>query len=687
MRKPLESNPPQVNQSVRRYLAPINPITVAIALAFGSSSTLYAFEFSAADGALTGSFDTTISIGGLWRMQKPDSALISIANGGTSRDPNGDDSNINYQRGDLVSAPLKVTHDLELNYGDYGAFLRASYFYDEALMSKSELSREVQREVGRDAEILDAFVRGRFYLSDRELNVRAGRQVVNWGESTFIQNGINIINPIKVSRLRIPGSELREGLMPIGMLWAAQEVTDNITVEAVWLAEWDKTEIDPVGTFFSTNDFIGTGGQIAYTGFGRRDDGNAAPGIFPAAPTGQLFAPRSEDRTPSGGDEFGFALRTFLPELNFSEFGFFHSTYHSRIPFASGYRGGITTPGTIAGPLPPGASDALTAAGLPVAPALPGCTVVDIPTFGALHNPTNIGNLATVLGGNIAAATQLSALNATNAACGNSALLGGPGSYFVEYPRNIRLYGVSFNTAGPWGMALQGEYSYRPNQPLQLPSAELLGAALGIGNQLTSTDPVAAAQVPYGTEISGYRRVRMHQIQATATQALPQVLGADQLLLVGEAGYTRLDLPSDLKFAAPGCHLPQPGSATAASFGSTSTDCFATRSSWGYRAVARLEYPNAIGAATLSPRLVFAHDVSGRSPTFNEGAKAVTVGLGLNFLQTWQADLAYTTFFGGKTYGGTDPLPVPAGQAQTYASHSNPMRDRDFLALSVSYSF
>ncbi|MEY6430828.1 DUF1302 domain-containing protein [Thioalkalicoccus limnaeus] len=660
----------------------------AVALAIAAPS-VSAFEFTS--GEITGSFDTTLSVGALWRLQNRESSLISLANGGSSRDPNADDGNLNYDRGELVSLAFKATHDLELNYRDYGAFVRASYFYDDAIMGKGELNRSARHEAGRDAELLDAFVRGRFDVAGRDLNLRLGRQVVSWGESTFILNGINILNPINVSRLRIPGSELREGLMPTTILWGAQELTDNLSLEALWMAQWEKTKIDPVGTFLSTNDFVAKGGSTAYTGFGRRNDGNALPGIFPVDPAGQLSAPRSPDRQPGDGGEYGVALRAFLPALNFTELGFYHVNYHSRIPYASGYRGGITTPGTIAGPLPGGADAALGAAGIPVAPGAPGCTVVDIPTFGALHSAANIGALAGVLGGNIALATQLSALNATNAACGNAARRGGAGSYFVDYPKDIQLFGVSFNTSGPAGIALQGEYSYRRNQPLQLPSAELLGAALGIGNQLTGTDPAAAAAVPYGTEITGYRRVEMHQMQMTATKALSRVLAADQVILVGEVGYTRLQLPSDIRFAAPGCHLPQPGSATAASYGSTDTNCFATKDSWGYRLLARFEYPNAIGPATLFPRIAFFHDVDGRSPTFNEGAKALTLGVELNYRQKWQADLAYTSFFGGDKVRGVDtPSPgqsLPPGQPAAYASHTNPLVDRDFLAMSVSYSF
>ena len=40
------------------------------------------------------------------------------------------------------------------------------------------------------------------------------------------------------------------------------------------------------------------------------------------------------------------------------------------------------------------------------------------------------------------------------------------GNYFIEYPEDIQLYGVSFNTQlGTSGWALQGEYSLRQDVP------------------------------------------------------------------------------------------------------------------------------------------------------------------------------------------------------------------------------
>jgi len=43
---------------------------------------------------------------------------------------NADDGNLNYDKGDLVQAPLKVTQDLTLSLGDWGLFLKGLFFYD-----------------------------------------------------------------------------------------------------------------------------------------------------------------------------------------------------------------------------------------------------------------------------------------------------------------------------------------------------------------------------------------------------------------------------------------------------------------------------------------------------------------------------------------------------------------------------
>ncbi|MBS0001850.1 MAG: DUF1302 domain-containing protein [Thioalkalivibrio sp.] len=590
-------------------------------MALGAGAPVHGFEISSEGGEVRGSFDTTVSLGARWRMEKPDDGLIGIANGGTARSVNEDNGNLNWDRGEVVSLAAQVTHDLDLNYRNYGAFVRATYFYDDAVMSKDGLSSEARDQAGRDFEILDAYVRGDFDVGERWLGVRLGRQVVNWGESTFIQNGINVLNPIDVSRLRIPGSELREGLMPLNMLWAAHDLTDRLSVEGVWMLEWEETRIDPEGTFFSSNDFLSPGGEQVFVGFGRTNDLSSPQ---TNAPFSAIGAPRASDREPSDSGQYGVAVRYFADQLNFTEFGLYFVRYHSRTPFASGIAGAPTVfeQGQETVVLPDGAGGFV-----PAPPGVP------------------------------------------------------QARYFAEYPEGIRLWGLSFNTPGPWGIALQGEYSYRPNQPVQIAAPELLLAALGQGNQIPPENIGADG------EIKGYQRVTAQQVQLSATKAFGPTFGAQQFIALGEVGYTRLDLPRDVPFNAPGVFLPAEDSDRTTAFGAFQDNGYASRDSWGYRVVGRMDYPNALGSATLSPRLVFSHDVSGRSPTFNEDAKALTLGLGVNYLQNFTADISYTSFFGGERIRGTDPVPNPFGQPQDYSSHTNPLKDRDFLAISVSYSF
>jgi hypothetical protein len=586
-------------------------------------------------GEILGSFDTTLSAGVQIRMQDQDKSLYGIANGGTGRSVNDDDGNLNYDKGDVTSAPIKATHDLEVKYRNYGIFNRVSYFYDIENHDSNKLGRRGEDRLGAEFDLLDLFAYGSFNVAGRRVDARAGRQVVNWGESTFIPNSINSINPVDVSKLRQPGSEIKEALLPTSMLWSSLQITDTLSAELLWLMTWDRTEIDPRGSFFSNNDVLSDDSDKVFAGFGRRADDRSPPlaPVTPPAtpnPTAQLWGDRISDRRPDDKrGQYGAALRHYAEWLKNTELGLYYLRYHSRTPFASGLRAGPQGPGP-----------------------------------GGLPNPLALSAYA--IGQPAGTVAQGSAF------------------YFAEYPEDIDLYGISFNTDGPFGIALQGEYSWRPNQPVQLEDVEVVLAVLGLPNNITG---MGAGAVPQGTKIQGYRRVDMHQAQMTATKAFGPMFKAQQFTLLGEVGYTFLELPKGVLFNGPGTNLPSMAAASALSAGSTQQgQGYADRSSWGYRLVSRLDYENLIGAVGVSPRLVFAHDVNGVGPTFNQETKALTLGLGFNYLQRWQADLAYTSFFGGRTYSGTDPTATP-GQPASYASSANPLKDRDFLAVSVSYAF
>ncbi|HEX4944643.1 MAG TPA: DUF1302 domain-containing protein [Usitatibacteraceae bacterium] len=625
---------------------------LAIALALAGAGPALAVQFDMENG-LTGSVDTTLSYGISVRTGKRDPALIGIANGGTSRSVNEDDGDRNYDRNKAFANIAKATTDVELKYGRFGFFGRGTAFYDFENANNDKLGPTAKDRVGKNVQGLDGFVSAAFEPMGKNLRLRAGRQVISWGESTFLPNGINVINPVDLTKLRIPGSELKEAFLPTTGLWANQELTKNASLEGFYLTNHDKIRIDPRGTYFSNNDFASDDSDRVIITFGRRRDqtsppsnpipaatpqiGSVASALYgPFDPAASIWAPRSPDRNPSDHGQWGLAMRYLAGELNNTEFGLYYMNYHSRIPLFSGIKG----------------------------------TVTSVLTGGPLAAPTGQTGTAT---------------------------------YFAEFPENIRLFGVSFNTAGPAGIALQGEYSYRSNQPVQYSTPELLLAALGAPNLITGFTQIpgapagatAAALVPNGTYLQGYQRLKMSQFQMTGTKSQPNVLGAEQLVIVGEAGVTYFhNLPTNVKFNGPAVYLPAAPLAallpSVAAF-SNQTEGFLTSVSWGYRLVGRLEYNNALLGGNLSPRLAWSHDVNGVGPTFNQGIKSLSIGASWEYQRKWLVDAQYTGYTGGRTYCGTDVPPtgsvVTPGQSANYCSSANPLKDRDFFSVSVSYSF
>ncbi|MFN2355721.1 MAG: DUF1302 domain-containing protein, partial [Desulfopila sp.] len=214
------------------------PILWLLALSFLFTFPAAAFQFTLGD-EVSGNLDTTLSYGAAWRMEDRDSRLIGIANQqfnsgkGSAYSLNYDDGNLNYDKGDLINHTAKITSELALNWRNFGLFVRGTAFYDfennDGSRRRTDLSSDAKDLVGKDATLLDAYLNWDFDIATAPAQLRVGRQVLSWGESTFIQNGINIINPFDVSKLRVAGAELREGLVPVGMVSGSISPTQNIT--------------------------------------------------------------------------------------------------------------------------------------------------------------------------------------------------------------------------------------------------------------------------------------------------------------------------------------------------------------------------------------------------------------------------------------------------------------------------
>ncbi|MGD8439052.1 MAG: DUF1302 domain-containing protein [Holophagae bacterium] len=611
-----------------------------------------AIDLSGSSGTFRLNIDTTVSWGARYRVQDRDPAIISPFEGGTAWSVNGDDGNLNFDKG-FVSNTLKATIDFDLAIDvarnhSIGVFARGSGFYDFELendcCARTELSQDALDWAGSRVELLDAYAWWQFPIGE----FRIGRQVLNWGESTFIPGGISVTNPVDLSALRVPGAELREAYRPVGLGWLSINLSRDLAVEAYYQFEWEETVIDPPGTYFSTNDFAGRGGERVFLAFASFPDTGESP-FFMQPPVDYPFmsVPRGADQEPKDGGQYGLALRWFVPQLGGTEFGFYYINYHSRLPLVNGVTGTLQ-----------GALDAQAAA--------PNAALA---VYAALGVPPGVSPEA-----------DAAAAGAANAAA--VAVFANTASYFIAYPEDIKLYGLSWNAQlGTSGIAFQGEASYRQDAPYLIDDVELLFAAL---SPLSATF-ADASQVTNGTPLGfeetalGYRLHDSAQLQFTLTKVWSRVLGADQAVLLFEPGFDWVfDMPDkdELRYDGPGTYTSgnpeedDPGGIHAGK-ASEEPKHFADPFSWGYRLAGKLTYNNAIGAWSLNPRFGWQHDVDGVTPgpggNFIAGRTALTLGVSATYQNRWEVDLSYTMYSG--------------------ADRWNLINDRDFVGGFIRYSF
>ncbi len=429
--------------------------------------------------------DITLSCGARYRVEERDPAIISPFEGGTAWSVNGDDGNLNFDKGSSSATPprprsISVLHTIRTSKYSFGFFVRGSAFYDFALekdcCERTELTEEALDWAGSRTELLDAYA----WLAVSGVGeIRVGRQVLNWGESTFIQGGLSVINPVDVSALRVPGSELREAFRPVGMVWASFDLSQNLSVEGFYQYEWEPIVIDPPGTYFSTNDFAGPGGENVFLAFGSFPDTGESPVLRATGATVDypfMSVPRGDTGRGRGRRPVRSRAALFVPELGRHRVRLLlpelpqpaadhqrHHRHHRRAPW----------------PRRPRRSRRR-------------CAIYCRLRCAAGREPGGRR------GGRAGRARrQRTSIYAQTA------------SWYTAYPEDIKLYGLSWNAQlGTSGIAFQGEVSYRQDAPYQVDDVELLFAALS---------PISAGLA--GDQPGRARRRSVSTRRSTATAA------------------------------------------------------------------------------------------------------------------------------------------------------------------------
>ena len=574
-----------------------------------------AADFALTDGKLSISGSTYLSTA--LRTDEQDPQLLAHVNSSLlglpgravtpSSGRNGDDGNLNFNRGDAVASVAKAYLALSYAWGAYRIEASGQAWYDyvtsrssrpwgnaqnrytggERLSDAGALGRSQFSGVALD----DLYVSGTHALAARPVEWKLGWQSLDWGRKLLALGGLRDLNPLDVSASLRPGVDREhETRVTFPAVFGRVGLTQATAVEAFYQFAFEPTALPGCGTFYSAVDFMAEGCDKAM--FGNLSDRTAVA-------TG-IYVQRTATVQPTDARQGGLALKHTVDAWS-TEFGLYATQFHSRVPFYSGTKSGRET-----GPL--------------FVPGDPGGL-----------NPT----------------------------------------YFIEYPEDIRMFGVSFETKIPGGAVL-GELTFRPNQPLQYNSVDVIGAAVSRTAPSPLRDRVDA--VAPGSVIRAWERHDALQAHLGATGALPNVLGAAGMSYGAELIYKAVpDLPnfSVIRFGraevfgqGPVDGVCPPPAAPV----SCSRDGYVSKEAFGYRLRAGLKYPRAIGRVDLVPSLVFGHDVVGWSGDGGilEGRMLAVVSLQAVLPSHWTAAVSWNPTWGGMY---------------------NNIRDRSTAQAYVSYQF
>lgn len=620
--------------------------TVAMLMTLGTSAQSAEIKLGKTDIDI----NTTVSIGASMRTGGQDCAKISTLNGGckdskgTTYAINEDDGNVNTEKYGLISTTVKAVSDIGIKYENYGGFFRVKAFYDywndqqqgnvstrfgSRPMDDSKRGSNPTNFAGSGLDLLDAFVYGDFTVADSPLTIRAGNQVINWGESVFISGGINSNVPVDVQALRTPGSEIKEALLPEGSLFMSLGLPGEFSIEGYYTYDYKRTRLDACGTFFSTTDAACEGGAYVLNGatYGS-DDPNVAP----------VYIPRIADDRARESGQYGLAIRNYASWLNNgTELGLYFMNYNSKLPIGTFTAANLAS---VAGLLNGDTTHDLTIGSN--TKEYQSVYVDDIKEVGFSFN-TVISNLmgGTALQGEVAftpnmpfqiSDVEINANDVENYYTNYNTAVGN----YLAAVYHTSLSSIYSGTSVAEGDVIQG-YSEHDVMTGQIGTTSTFAGSNGIAKAIGSDLVVFLTNVGY--------------------QWLPNFDSATSYLATAKSGSTHPNKITDLVLGN-SCHC--------------GTVQYADQFSWGYRLVTSADYNNVFGTPVkLSPFIQFGHDVHGFSagpigPGFVEGTKSVTVGANAS-KDAWNASLSWTNRFGNKYY--------------------NNSYDKDFASLTLSYAF
>ncbi|WP_437883918.1 DUF1302 domain-containing protein [Pseudomonas sp. LRF_L74] len=322
-------------------------LAVAVAAVIGSPAS-QAFMVETENPDLRILWDTTAKYSAAFRVEGQDSRLTREPQANW---PNTDDGNRNFDKG-LISNRLDVLTEFDLSYKQrYGFRVSAAGWYDTEYHGSNDndsaatanvqsvdhdhFAADTRKLHGGDAEILDAFVFGRFDLGSMPLTARLGKHTMLWGESLFYgANGIaNAQAPIDAVKAQsVPNTQFKELMRPVNQISGQLQLTPDIAIGAYYQLEWEKTLLPGSGSYFSGIDFMSEGAERMLL-----------------ASDGSTYFQRMKDVDAKDSGQGGVQLRFRIGEV---DYGLYAVRYHDKTPqinLLPGINAGLAADGYRAG--------------------------------------------------------------------------------------------------------------------------------------------------------------------------------------------------------------------------------------------------------------------------------------------------------------------------------------------------
>ncbi|MBS1158600.1 MAG: hypothetical protein H6R15_1019 [Proteobacteria bacterium] len=301
-------------------------------LHIGSS---YAFEIETGNPDLKVRWDNTIKYSTAWRTQNPDPSLTSSIN--------QDDGDRNFKRGQ-ISNRWDLLSELDVSYGNFGARISGAAWRDEVYLGSNDnpgfpnatpnqtsvganqFTSATRHIHGENAELLDAFVYGKFDIGESRLTARLGKHSLVWGETLFFgANGIaGGMMPVDVVKLlSVPNTQFKEAIRPVPMASGQWQLTPDISLAAYYQFDWQASRLPAAGSYFSGVDSSPAGAEQLWI---------VPPGVIPPLPDGYAAA-RANDLKARDSGQGGLQLRFRDEDTDYGLYLIrFHQKTHQLIP-------------------------------------------------------------------------------------------------------------------------------------------------------------------------------------------------------------------------------------------------------------------------------------------------------------------------------------------------------------------